>query len=337
MSDFRPQEVSFRIFGVLILLVSFIFVVVCIVGMVENEGSLLWGVATVISIVGAILVCTCYVLIKILMLIESEIESQVEILSRLLKHSDQVVRQLEKLNESILLSEGAKAIAFREKDFNVLKQAIDEEIAKRNWESAEYLISQMENRFGYRSQAHQLREKMRQIQREQFEQEISNERQKFEKFLAEYDWDNAVKELNAIREKFPEAENEIKKLEEKLEAAKTARKKQLLNLWDDAVKKNEVDRGIEILKELDKYLTPNEVAALEESARGVFRAKLHNLGMQFSLFVTEKLWDKAYDVGMEIIKEFPNSRMAQEIRERLDVLKEKAQAMKSKLQQGNHT
>ncbi len=300
--------------------------------MLQNEDSLLWQISLVISIIGIILTSACYIMIKLLISIESGIHEQTETLIRLLKHLDQVKQQLDKLNENILLSEDAKAIAFREKDFNVLKQAIDEEIAKQNWESAEYLIRQMENRFGYRTQAQQLRNKIDQLRKERFEQEIAQEKKKFETFLAEYNWDAAANELAIIKQKFPNAETEIQQLEERLEAAKTSRKKHLLNLWDEAVKKNEVDRGIEILKELDKYLTPSEVAALEESARGVFRAKLHNLGMQFSLLVTEKLWDKAYEVGLEIIKEFPNSRMAQEIRERLDALKEKAQAMKTKLQ-----
>ena len=40
-----------------------------------------------------------------------------------------------------------------------------------------------------------------------------------------------------------------------------------------------------------------EAAALEESARGVFRARLHKMGVQFSLFVTEKAWNKALKLG----------------------------------------
>ncbi len=332
MADFEPRLISFRILGGIILILSLVLAIVCIIGALQNENSILWSIATVISLVSVLLTAACYILMKILISVETGTHEQTELLSRLLKHSDQIIQQLGKLNESILLSEDAKAIAFREKDFNVLKQAIDEEISKRNWESAEYLIRQMENKFGYRTQAQQLRKKIEQIRKEQFEQEIAKEKEKFESLLAEYDWEGAAKEISILKEKFPGAEKEIYKLEEKLEAAKTARKKQLLNMWDEAVKKNEVDRGIEILKELDKYLTPSEVAALEESARGVFRAKLHNLGMQFSLLVTEKLWDKAYEVGLEIIKEFPNSRMAQEIKERLDALREKAQAMKAKLQ-----
>jgi hypothetical protein len=36
--------------------------------------------------------------------------------------------------------------------------------------------------------------------------------------------------------------------------------------------------------------------------------------------VTEKQWGGALDVGRQIIKDFPNSKMSEEIRGKLDVL-----------------
>ena len=100
------------------------------------------------------------------------------------------------------------------------------------------------------------------------------------------------------------------------------RKKVLLNSWDDAVKRQLTDRGLEILRELDVYLTPNEALALQEAARDIFRNKLHSLGVRFSLAISGKQWQNAINTGQEIIKDFPNSRMAEEIRERMDILKQ---------------
>ena len=72
------------------------------------------------------------------------------------------------------------------------------------------------------------------------------------------------------------------------------------------------------------YLTPNEGLALQEGARDIFRTKLHNLGVQFALAVSEKQWSRAFSTGQQIVNDFPNSRMAEEIRERMNVLKQKA-------------
>ena len=101
-------------------------------------------------------------------------------------------------------------------------------------------------------------------------------------------------------------------------------KKVLLSRWDEAVTNNQIDEGIEILHLLDNYLSPTEAAALEEAARGVFRAKLSGLGVQFKMRVTEKKWDEALRIGKEIVDEFPNSRMAQEVRDKLGVLEQRA-------------
>ena len=45
------------------------------------------------------------------------------------------------------------------------------------------------------------------------------------------------------------------------------------------------------------YLTPNEALALQEAAKDVFRTKLHNLGVQFALAVSDKQWSNALEIG----------------------------------------
>ncbi|MBL7154782.1 MAG: hypothetical protein ISS79_13790, partial [Phycisphaerae bacterium] len=55
----------------------------------------------------------------------------------------------------------------------------------------------------------------------------------------------------------------------------------------------------------------------------------HNLGEQFSLLVTEKQWNSALDIGQEIVEDFPNSKMAEEIRAKMDVLRQNVQMQSS--------
>ena len=98
----------------------------------------------------------------------------------------------------------------------------------------------------------------------------------------------------------------------------------MLAVWDEAVKSKNTDRSLAILKELDMYLTPGEGLALQESASTVFRTKLHNLGVQFALAVSEKRWKDSLRTGRQIVRDFPNSRMAKEIRAKMDVLTERA-------------
>jgi hypothetical protein len=114
-------------------------------------------------------------------------------------------------------------------------------------------------------------------------------------------------------------------MRQRLCAGKEEKKKALLSAWDEAVKRQETDRSLEILKSLDMYLTSNEALALQEAAKDVFRTKLHNLGVRFSMAVSDHHWGEALDVGQQIITEFPNSRMSEEIRGKLDILKQNVQ------------
>jgi len=46
--------------------------------------------------------------------------------------------------------------------------------------------------------------------------------------------------------------------------------------------------------------------------------------VQFAISVNAQQWDEAVSAGQEIIREFPTSRMAQEVRGKLDAMKIKS-------------
>jgi outer membrane protein assembly factor BamD (BamD/ComL family) len=58
--------------------------------------------------------------------------------------------------------------------------------------------------------------------------------------------------------------------------------------------------------------------------RLVFKEKLNNLGKQFSNAVQDHKWREAIDVGDTIVRDFPNTRIAQEVREKMDLLRQRA-------------
>ena len=131
-------------------------------------------------------------------------------------------------------------------------------------------------------------------------------------------------QIEALIRTHPHSEK-ARALRQKLVDRKEERKRILLAAWDDAVKRQETDRSLEILKELDMYLSPNEGLALQEAAKDVFKTKLHNLGVQFAMAVSDKQWANALEVGEQIMRNFPNSRMSGEIREKLNVLRQNVQ------------
>nr|MBC8374073.1 hypothetical protein [Planctomycetota bacterium] len=145
---------------------------------------------------------------------------------------------------------------------------------------------------------------------------------RIQSLLDEQQWSRGLRETSRILKLFPDNEK-ITALPQRIVDAKLAYKKRLLQEYGEAVRKNDIDRGMELLRELDRYLTPEEGAALQESARGVFKARLRQLGVQFAISVNDQQWTEAIAAGQEIIREFPNSRMAQEVRGKLDAMKAK--------------
>ncbi len=330
MAQTNQASEGSRTVSSIIFVLAFILTFICVINYAISTETTFWRFAIFLALIADIIALAVYIIVSLLTSIESQTRDIADSYDRLLTKFDSILKELNTLNENILLSDDAKALAYRKKDLQALQDAIEEELSNRNWESASYLIDQLENRFGHKTQAEIYREKLKSLQNQKLQEKLETARKQFQTLLASHDWKSAHAEIEKIKSELPNGEKIADEWKKELENAKTEHKKELLREWDQAVKNNEIDKGIEILKELDKYLTPNEVAALEESARGIFRAKLHDLGMQFSLFVTEKMWDKAYEVGLQIVNEFPNSRMANEIKEKLDVLKANAQVVKNR-------
>ena len=228
------------------------------------------------------------------------------------------------INQSTRLSETAKAIASRDADRQSLREAVFDKLQQKDFAAANEIIDEIAHSVGYLELANQLRaeaDKYRDAtDAERVNQVIAN----IEKLFESFQWAKASAQVERLIEVFPDSEK-AKEMRQKLLDKKEDRKKVLLKAWDDAVKRQAIDRSLEILQDLDMYLTPNEGLALQEAARDVFRNKLHNLGVQFSLAVSSKQWNKALKTGEQIMRDFPNSRMSEEIREKWDILKQKAQ------------
>jgi hypothetical protein len=93
--------------------------------------------------------------------------------------------------------------------------------------------------------------------------------------------------------------------------------------WDEAVARHDVDTSIEALKRLDPYLTPAEAEEMQETARGIFKEKLNNLSADFARAVHDQHWTDAVRIGEAVIRDFPNSRIAQEIRQNIEGLRQR--------------
>jgi predicted DNA-binding WGR domain protein/uncharacterized membrane protein YciS (DUF1049 family) len=307
--------------------VIIIFLVVLAAVLLAIAGGASWSqriVSVVWLLAAAVGLIALVVLLAKVIGLAKLIETSTAKLERISEAQDKSRAVLEQIVRNLQLSESAKGIVFRDADATAIKEAVFDKLQSQDFAGAEVLIDELSASGQYKTLAEQLRKQVRNFQtsgdQERQNQLIAN----IDGLLDEYEWAKASVQIENLIRAFPDSER-ARQMRQKLIDKKDERKKVLLKLWDEAVRRQSTDQSLQILRELDMYLTPNEGLALQEAARDVFRTKLHNMGVQFSLAVSGRQWDKALEAGQQIIRDFPNSRMAEEIRERLDVLRQRVQ------------
>lgn len=274
------------------------------------------------AILAASLLVFVWSILQTMLKIEADTFRQYDItrdMADLLKKQENEMRML---SENAQLSDVVRSVTHRGRERTALRLAINEEIIRGDWEAAYALVELLEARHGYRNEAARLRAEVDQSRQDDINSRLNDSISQVRELMGKRDWDRARRMMDRLMASNGDNDG-VQALPTEFKRCWNDHKRRLLKEWDQCIQRNDVDNGIAILKDLDHYLTPGEAAALEESARGVFKAKLHNLGVQFSLAVTEHSWSQAINIGRQIQDEFPNSRMASEVRARFHVLEQR--------------
>lgn len=237
------------------------------------------------------------------------------------KALEDIRRDLVQINHCARISDSVKAIAFREDDRQSLREAVFEKLKQKDFEGAYEIIDEIGVHSGYRALAAELRQQVDSYRNATEDERIDQAIEHIRMHFRNAHWAKASVQIEALIREHPASEK-ARAMRQQLVDSKEERKKILMAAWDDAVQQQETDRSLAILRELDMYLTPNEGLALQEAARDVFKTKLHNMGVQFAMAISDKRWETALEVGQQIVRDFPNSRMATEIQGKIDVLRQ---------------
>jgi len=235
---------------------------------------------------------------------------------------------LQQINHSTRVSEVVKTIAFRDEERESLREAVFDKLKEMNFNAAYEIVDEIAGHAGYRSLAEELRREVDQYRDSTEDERLDQSILHIEALMGSSQWAKASVQIESLIRAYSDSER-ARDMRQQLVDRKEQRKRSLLSAWDNAIKRQETDRSLEILRELDMYLTPNEALALQEAAKDVFRTKLHNLGVRFAMAISDKQWADALDVGQQIMRDFPNSRMSSEIREKIHVLQQNTQMQNS--------
>lgn len=230
---------------------------------------------------------------------------------------------LESIARNTQLSDAAKSVVYREQEVETLRTVIRTGILQQQWEPTISLIDEMERRFGYEEAAKSMRAELEEARRDAIQSKLNEAIDLIEGHFKAHEWERARTEIDRLIHALP-SDARVISLQDRMKVLQEDHKQELKLAWDEAVRRSDTDHAIEILRELDQYLSPSEAEALRVSARDVFKEKLLQLGVQFRFAVTERRWQDAVTVGLQLVRDFPNARMAAEVREALDTLRERA-------------
>jgi hypothetical protein len=211
------------------------------------------------------------------------------------------------------VSDDARRVLNRAHERELLRRAIDEDIAQEDWEAALVLVRELADRFGYRADAEEFRARIEGARRQTQDRALTAAIQSLDALIIARAWDAAFAEASRVKRLFPDS-SRAQGLSSRVEQARSSCKQDTERRFLLAAEAGDADEAMRLLRELDAYLTPTEAEPLRELARGVIGKARDNLGARFKLAVQDHRWTDAREVGARIIGDFPNSRMAHEVR-----------------------
>ncbi len=266
-------------------------------------------------------------LAAILLLALAPIAFMLTLLSARLKGTGAMLARLNELRSTTLdladraaLSDTARRALSRHAERDILVEAIEADLAAQDWDSALAQIAVLGDTLGARTLAETYRQRIHDARSGAVDAALDAELAEFERRLSLRHWQAAHERAARLARLYPDSPRVVG-LMERLTRAQTLYKVDVERRFLIASREDRPDEALELLKELDQYLTEVEAEPYRELARGIISKAREHLGADFKLAVQDRHWERAVVLGERIIAEFPNSRMAAEVREMIDQLR----------------
>lgn len=238
------------------------------------------------------------------------------------------IQLLRSINDRLLLSDTARRLSGRSKDREALRQSIREDLIRGDYDAALVLVDEIGHTHGFREEAEEFRDQIIRARAADYEQKVDKAIAALQEVLSRGDFERAISEAAKIQRLYPDSPK-ARDLTRRVREAREQHKHQLESEFYAAYERDDTTRAMALLKELDKYLTEQEAAPLVELARGVISKQLKQYGVAFGIAVRNKDWVSSVQTGEQIIREFPNSKMADQVRSKLDTLRQNAAAQQA--------
>jgi len=230
---------------------------------------------------------------------------------------------LKEIRDSVMLSDTAKRVLFRDRELELLQQTIEADIEACVFNRALVLCDDMERLLGASHEAESLRERVLAARNRQLAAEIQQESESVVALLESGAWEDADRAAQRLHRLYPDSPA-LHGLQGRIAAVKGRWKRDLADSFMEAADRGEVELAMDLLRTLDRVLEPGEAEHIRASARAVVDQHRETLSTRFKLAVSDHHWADAIAVGREIVREFPNDTMAREVEGMFETLETRA-------------
>lgn len=231
--------------------------------------------------------------------------------------------KLDAILEAMQMSENAKRILFRDRELELIRKTVQGDIESGDFHAALVLCDQMANVFGAVEEAEDMRTKVQEIIHQHHEERIREEMQQLSKLLDAHQWVDAYQYAAKMRRLYPESPL-LHDLEQRIASVRTEYGHQLETRFLEAAKNEDVETAMALLRELDGYLTPEEARRFRDTADSVIVTYRESLSARFKMAISDHRWRDANEFGEELIRQFPNTKMALEVTDMLETIQVRA-------------
>jgi hypothetical protein len=231
--------------------------------------------------------------------------------------------KLDAILEAMQMSENAKRILFRDRELDLMRKTVQGDIVRGDFHAALVLCDQMANVFGAVEEAEQMRTNVQEIIHQHHEERIREEMQELKILLDHNKWVEAYQYAARLRRLYPESPL-LHGLEQRIADVRTEYSHGLEDRFLRAAKEDDIEKAMVLLRELDGYLTPEEARRFRDTATSVITTYRESLGARFKMSVSDHRWQEATHFGEELVRQFPNTKMAGEVKEILDTIRVRA-------------
>lgn len=237
-------------------------------------------------------------------------------------HLARIEQVLHELHDLASVSEGARRELFPIRDLEIIHHRLEQALAMGDLTAAEVLVSSAQS-LGHEGLVPALRSRILEEKRRVQQQQAAVPMQEFEAALQRRAWAAAFQHAAAVRAISPDPATAAH-LEQRVEAARHEHRHALEQRFLEAGERDDVETAMATLKELDKYMTREEAERLSREAQRVIQRHRERLTATFQAAVQERRWSDAARVGNAIMAEYPNTRMAEEVRSMIEVIRTRA-------------